>query len=330
MKKFLLKICYFVLPLWFIIIALSVYYNLFYLPDINGDLGRIGKIRMAPYISGGLSTILYDNVLYEKELRDTTIDFLTIGDSFSQQREKGYQNYMANKGYSILNYTNNVDNKFQLLYDLMRFGYVDSSNVKTIIVECVERNINYLNSINSKSDSIKHIVPKQINEEPRWSLTEIRNFIVLKLGFNKPVCHAKLDRKFFSGEKGNDLYFYYKDLEDTSISLKPLRSMKSNIDLLTETAQSLGIHLIFLICPDKYDLYQDYIIDNPFPRKRVCEDLNTILSNNRNVIIAKDILSKYIVKGDLDIYHFNDTHWSYKSAEIIAEELEDRIQVNSN
>ena len=78
---------------------------------------------------------------------------------------------------------------------------------------------------------------------------------------------------------------------------------------------------MILVCPDKYDLYQDYIVNNPYQRKTINEDFRKIVGDREDIIIGKEILLPYINKGMKDIYYFDDTHWSFKSAKITADTL---------
>ena len=97
--------------------------------------------------------------------------------------------------------------------------------------------------------------------------------------------------------------------------------MQSNIDTLFSIASEKGVELIVLVCPDKYDLYQNYVNNNPYPRKTINEDFRTVVGNREEIVIGKEILLPYIDRGEKDIYYLDDTHWSYKSAKIIADTL---------
>lgn len=322
MDRFLRKISYTVLPLWLFFVLFAVWYNCFFYDTMNGDLGRLGKISMPPYVEDGFTQLYYENVYCEKELKDTVVDVITIGDSFSQQGINGYQNYIASRGVSLINYDNHIEfNKFQLFNSLMELGYIDSTNVKVVIVECAERYWEYLRDIDFKKVSIKPSLRQNASNEPKWSLLEIRNYMILHLGVVKPVRHAKLSAKLFSVGNPNRLYFYSDDLKTNSINADEGKIIKKNVEKIIRTSTSLGIKVIFLICPDKFDVYQNYIVNNPFPRKKINEDLKRYFPYHDNLIIAKDIIMPYINKGGLDYYHYNDSHWTYKSSKIVADEI---------
>ena len=80
-----------------------------------------------------------------------------------------------------------------------------------------------------------------------------------------------------------------------------------------------------MIAVDKYDLYQKHIVDNPFPVKTVNEDLERILGANKALFLAKPYLQPLVDQGEKDVFLFNDTHWTYKASQVIAEALYDRI-----
>jgi len=92
--------------------------------------------------------------------------------------------------------------------------------------------------------------------------------MILHLGVVKHVRHAKLSAKLFSVGNPNRLYFYSDDLKTNSINADEGKIIKKNVEKIIRTSTSLGIKVIFLICPDKFDVYQNYIVNNPFPRKK--------------------------------------------------------------
>jgi hypothetical protein len=42
--------------------------------------------------------------------------------------------------------------------------------------------------------------------------------------------------------------------------------------------------------------------------------------------VAKDILQPMVDRGEQDVYLYNDTHWSYKAAQAVADEVYERMQ----
>lgn len=72
--------------------------------------------------------------------------------------------------------------------------------------------------------------------------------------------------------------------------------------------------------PDKYNVYYDYIEFKKHPRNTFFSKIRP-LPKRYNFIDTKFILEEAIKKGQKDIYHVDDTHWSYKASEIIAENI---------
>jgi hypothetical protein len=81
-----------------------------------------------------------------------------------------------------------------------------------------------------------------------------------------------------------------------------------------------------MMAVDKYDLYQDYIVDNPYPPKRVNEDVRQILGDIPEVMLCKDCLLPLIERGEKDVFLFDNTHWSYKGSEAVGKELSRRVK----
>jgi len=77
---------------------------------------------------------------------------------------------------------------------------------------------------------------------------------------------------------------------------------------------------------DKYDMYQDHIVDNPYPRKTYNEDAREIFGNTPQVLLCKYLLTPLIEKGEKDVFLFDDSHWSIKASEIVGKELSQRVK----
>ena len=84
---------------------------------------------------------------------------------------------------------------------------------------------------------------------------------------------------------------------------------------------------MFMLPVDKYDLYQKYIVDNPYANpKRINEDVREILGDIPEVLLSKFYLQPLIDKGEKDIFLFDNSHWSYKASEVVGKELSRRIK----
>ncbi len=331
MKKFLIKLSYTVLPLWLLVIALTAYYHLQVQPNIHGELGRLGKLQFAPEtMNVDVQEKFYTDIDNLQQLADTTVDVLTLGDSFSQQGLGSYENFIGMQGYSVINF--HVDhNMFQTAYDLMQLGIIDSTHVKTIIVECVERCLpERVTALKTGNKSVKFSpigrrngTGSDTNDDKahEWSLLDVRNWLMLRLGFPEPVKHLKLTKSMFSGNRGKELFFYYEDLNSFTLSKEQQKIAAQNIGRINHLADSLGINILYLICPDKYDIYQNLIVDNPYPRKTLNEDFAACHPTPERLLLGKDVLMTMVNSGTKDVYHLSSTHWSYASAQAVALKL---------
>ena len=88
---------------------------------------------------------------------------------------------------------------------------------------------------------------------------------------------------------------------------------------LSHKLKSKGIQLIVLPCPDKYDIYHDYITNRQYPKPMFFEYLNR-MSKEYFYVNSKTILTNAI-KQQKDIYFYDDTHWSPWASELIANDI---------
>ena len=125
----------------------------------------------------------------------------------------------------------------------------------------------------------------------------------------------------------NLLYFYSYDITN-GVSLHPKNDEKvvQVFNTLCAKAQEKGLYLILMVAVDKYDLYQQHIVNNPYPVKTINEDIERILGQNPHLLLAKHCLLPLIETGEQDVFRFTDTHWSYKASEVVADELYQQIQ----
>ena len=119
-----------------------------------------------------------------------------------------------------------------------------------------------------------------------------------------------------------------KELEEDLKIEKSLRPKFLAEYIGQEKAKEKGVRLLVMIAADKYDIYQNHIVDNPFPVKTNNEDIERIIGRRTSLLLTKRCLLPFIDKEEKDIYMFNDTHWSYKASKIIADELYQRITRN--
>ena len=336
MKKFLLKLSYTVLPIWLLLVALTGYLSLYVIPQVSGDIGRLVCIPFGFEYDKMLEQHMLKDTLFRtlyepEEVSQVKTDVLTIGDSFSQQTTGGYQNYLALKGLDVVNcFWRLYYSPIQYAYQLLDKQVIDSTNTKTMVVEVIERDFEM---VVKRFDKNKVDAPRQYSDDQgpssdSWSLARARDYLLYQLRWVTPIYKEKLDTDLFTSDAPRDLYFFSDDIEQ-GVSIREGEQIQQVFDLLQQKAAERGIQLILMIAVDKYDLYQQHIVDNPFPVKTVNEDLERILGSHKALFLAKPYLMPLVEQGEKDVFLFNDTHWTYKASQVIAEALYDRITDHS-
>ncbi|QEZ88621.1 hypothetical protein ACIB15232_0450 [Aliarcobacter cibarius] len=287
----------------------------------------------------------------EKEYLNEKIDFLTIGDSFSNGGGGGlntyYQDYIAtNYDKNVLNIAHFKDakNYIETVVRLLNSGQLEKMGVKYVLVESVQRfalqrfaisNIDFSkdditifkNKIenNLKQNTTQKKVEHSINEDigiiNNLNLNALTYNTRFKLnGYGKvtsEIYREKIDRNLFSTKIGDEILFFYEDLKHLNDETKEnIELLNKNFNTLANLLAQKGIKLIFMPAVDKYNLYSPYIISNNYPKSMFFEYLDN-LPKDYIYINSKKILSEYLEKGDKDIFYVDDTHWSYKASDIL-------------
>ena len=338
MRKFLIKISYTLLPLWLLAVAAVTWFSLFVCPRASGDIGRLQLIPFGNEYDSALAKnyipqMLFSTVYDLSELNNVHADVITVGTSFSERGRDGYQNYLAQHGLNVVNCERHMYfNPITFAYEIMNLGIIDSTNAQVLIVECGERGVDeFMYGFEPKSSlqlvraDKKKLTTKTPNQ---WSLARFRDYVIYRTAIKEPpIIDVMLDGDYFSypGDERH-LYIYRDDLKLMSFVNSHEPKIKQTWQALLDKASEKGLRLLFLVPVDKYDLYQDHIVDNPFPPKTVNDDIKRVLGHESNVIVSRDYLQPLVDRGEKDVYLFNDTHWSYKAAQTVADEIYRRIQ----
>ncbi len=339
MKKFLIKLSYIVLPIYILMLGLVAYVTLYISP--RADTGDLGNLALIPFgVEYGESLKKYEmkdtlfiKVNHTEELRNIHVNVLTVGDSFSQQGNIGYQNYLSGEGITVANCKRSLyDNPIQYTYNILDWGVVDSTNIDVLVVEVVERDF-ALRLSGFKESKVEVPEPESAPDGKKrnaneWSLLRARDYILYRFAGRSPVYVVDLKKEFFSSHEPNKLYFYDGDIKNgLTIDETVIPKVKNVFDLLTRKAHKRGIQLMLMVAVDKYDLYQDYITDNPYPPKQVNEDVREIFGDIPEVMLCKYCLQPLLEKGEKDVFLFDNTHWSYKGSEAVGKELSKRVRL---
>jgi len=337
MKKFLIKISYTLLPVWLLAVLGVSYFSIFVCPEITGDIGRLAIIPFGHdydnelakhYPSEEMFTTVYDI----NELKQVQADVITIGDSFSNRSEDAYQNYLEQRGLKVVNCQRKMFyNPVTFAYEIMDLGVIDSVNAPVLVVECGERAFDmFMCEFDPKPDLQKVFAEKkklQGKSPNQWSLARLRDYIVYHSGFmTPPILEVTLDKDFFSSDEPRRLYFYSEDVEEMRLNDSHKPKIMETYNVLLRKAQDKGIKLVFVVAVDKYDLYQKHIVDNPYPEKCVIEDIRHMFEKDPHILLCKYLLEPMVERGEKDVFLFNDTHWSYKAAEVVADGIYRKIR----
>lgn len=124
------------------------------------------------------------------------------------------------------------------------------------------------------------------------------------------------------------LYFYNDDVKmGLDVTEKQRESIVNNYNELISMARDKGVNLVIVVACDKYDMYQDFIIDNPYPAKTLNEDLEQWMAPELDrFVMAKRVLHPLVEQGVKDVYLFNDTHWSPASSRLVAREVINKLK----
>lgn len=342
MKKFLIKNLLLALP----IVGVITLYMLCIEPHRHGDIGQLGFLPFDDnYDSLVLANSLDTNYVSEiKNLQELCGDsvILTIGDSFSQKKKKGYQNFLATlyPNYQVVNLAPiDLDPQFQEVIDFLNYS---DTLPQVIIMECVERYLlyrlayldfekkDYIVQNNSSAES-EEKTAKMWNEKAenwvekvRYPILSTQEFLKKRGNIENSVKHVKLSRKLFSCRGlEDDLFFYDEDLNSPDAATVEMGVSK--LKELIALAEEKGVKFVFLVAADKYNLYRDYILNDPY-KDVVCQLSYFADYQDIHFLNSKELLAPRIANGERDIYMCHDTHWSLKTARYVAEALKQRIE----
>ena len=323
---------------------------------LNGKYAGGDLARMAYFLgSKDYRNNSYDLLVKHFEMKDYKgqhVDVLTIGDSFSQGAGGGknpfYQDYIATlNNFAVLNVypypTDDLVAFFQPLSTLKVLytsGYLDIIKPRVVLIESVERycveryskpfTLGRTENLERVRDYYYRTEMADVNALPKVTFINEGNFkfvyynLLYKLSFNpvkRKIIMAKLDRPLFSVKDNDRLLFYHEDIDHMkSCDTSSMTLLNDNFNAMAELLGEKGIELYFMPIVDKYDLLSRHIVNNPYPESRFFDILRTLPKKYR-FIDTKAILTETLDKGEKDIYYADDTHWSWKAARTVFEQV---------
>ena len=344
MKKFILRVALFLSP----VLVGFIFTELFFSTD-KGDLLKVGYIAdVSDYDREEIFKEEFERkkfFTYFSELdlnKKQKFRTLIIGDSFSEQGNFGFTNYLAELTKGNLLYLDRKlhENPFQTMFSIINGDFLDSIKVDYIVLQSVERAIAIrteidesailtIDSLNKLNEQLKSSTPVGSNQVDKLFSDRMLKFATINVGyqlddnaFYSDTYIVKTTHNHFSVDN-NNLLFFSDDLlsvEENS-KLKIVEKLNTDLNTISAKLAEKGIRLIVLISPDKYSFYYDEIIGKEkYPKSRFFE-LFKLLPKDYQFVNSEEILKKSI-KNQKDLYFYDDTHWSPFAAKIIAKELD--------
>jgi len=336
------------------VLAIFILYNYtvwtFFTEDIltdkkyyNGGLDRMGYIIGSKHYRTHEST-LPRRVIENRDYAGQQIDMLTIGDSFSNVKYNGrdpmYQDWIASLyDLNVLNVQPlSGHDVFTTAITLLNSGYLDKVKPHFLILEFVERHC--VEVFGRETDFRKKMPLDEIERQyrvlsfhsdlPELKFINMGNFkVVLNTilyrfsdnAYSSNVYMRELNKPMFSVRKERRLLFYKDDITNVKKSTdESMRSLNDNLNKLAQLLEKKGIRLYFMPAADKYNIYSDFIVNNPYQPSVFFERLRP-LPKKYVLIDTKSILRREVQLGEKDVYYADDTHWSWKGAKRIAEAI---------
>lgn len=309
----------------------------------NGGLDRLGYIINSKHYRNNYDTLPKKHI-ENKDYDGRKIDVITIGDSFSQGagggRDRFYQDWIASiNNMEVLNLQRYQEKSpLETAIILYNSGYFDIVKPKFLLIETVERfcanwygrHMDFNEKV-SLPILIKYYKTKTYSGKlPEVSFINTGNFKFVLYYFlykftdrplNSMVCVRKLSKPFFSVKNADKLLFVFQDIENISYANeKTIEIMNDNLNHFSDLLLKKGIKLYFMPVVDKYNLYSEYIINNPYPKSKFFELLRP-LKKRYYFIDTKAILIELIKRDERDVYYADDTHWSWKASKAIFEKV---------
>jgi hypothetical protein len=310
----------------------------------DGDLARTGYVVDSRHPRETFTDLPVKHLEF-KDYSSQSIDLITIGDSFSHGgaggRNRYYQDYIASiNGITVLNMArfNFEEGALITVLKLLNSGYLDKIKPRYIIIQSVERvcterfagdiDFNQRMTAEAISNYYKENT-KFINELPYTGVINNANLKYLYYRFRylfsdsptRNIITKKLSQSFFNVPNDGLLLFFRDDVNNLSKqNRKSIESLNNNINWLSRLLAAKGIHLYFLPIVDKYNLYSQFILNNPYPASSFFEILRG-MPKEYGFIDTKAILSEALHRGEKDIYYADDTHWSWRASELVFDKV---------
>ncbi len=301
-----------------------------------GDLARLGYVSEVVCNKRNYFDLPKRHIPNYK-YSNQAIDVVVVGDSFADGcggLNPFFQDYIASAhNFNVLNIPRYKElSSFETAIMLVNSGYLNKVKPKYFILECVERRVIDMigKDIDFYRDASYPEVETYFKEKFEARLPEVMfintgnyNFLLFRLLYNfsdnalfSKTVIKHLGRPYFTGPHGDRLLFYIEDLAKINLSNEvSLIKVNDNLNKLAKILREKGIKFYFMPAPDKYNIYSEFISRNNLPRSTFFEHLRNFYKEYY-FIDTKEMLVKAIKEGEKDIYHIDDTHWTWKAPKI--------------
>ena len=340
MKKFFVKSALFLSP--FLLLFATTH---FYTKD-KGDLLRVGFLKADNSYRDVFKAemnqpLYYDSLSPLNTKKKTSYTVLIIGDSFSAQGCYGYPNYLAQFDSIRVLYCdfNKYGNSIETLYGVLNDGILDRVDIRYVLLESVERDfvkrgyeLNKQIRLSDFPRSMNH--GGKVNYNTSFPPPELVKFPLYSIlyhfsdrAFLSDVYQVKMDRPLFTGSRTHTLLFHKLELKNIgkNNTIEAVSNLNTDLNKVSKKLQDRAIKLIVLPCPDKYDMYYNYIANKVDYPKPLFFELMSQMEKSYSYIDSKALLGNSI-RTKKDIYFFDDTHWSPWGSQLIAKEISNMIQ----
>jgi hypothetical protein len=330
MKKFILKLVFFLLPLLVLFVELILPLNAFtyrpwealiykskessafpFYPNQSLVMHSMGDLcHHSPNEIVKFENWITDEIGYRNDKFIKRADVLLIGDSFiagsALSQDSTITAQLGKKGNMLV--YNMAPSSFSEFVSLMNQGVIDKPN--WIVYEIVERNIpEPLNAEVADYDrfcgSLGSIVLDKIKR--KYLVKYVNSRILQQTGYGTKGKESEM--YFLNGMNQRYLYDEVNEIAET------VAQYKSYCD-------SIGVKFIFLPIPNKETIYYEQVPLDYQPN--YIAKLDSALEQ-RGVV---SINTQEIFNAQRDhklLYHLDDTHWNAAGVEIVVNELIEKV-----
>ncbi len=328
------------LALLFIVLALLS----FWMEPFRGDLTRISGMP-ANFYGWKSEQVRFKEPLFEfvtnpKQARKP-YEIIVLGDSFSQDLEHGWINYLAAyTGWSAVRY----DIRTVRPEDIINTKYYQQSPPKLFIYQTVERRLieratrlkTYCIADTQLQKALipydfkprpplKTLLTKRLHPKPKpFQFDAPIQFIKQHLFNKNKVLTAALNTTdLFSSNRPDTLLYLREDLEKFPVTEKQKTDSRCGLKDLQYLIEANGkTNFLALVAPDKSNMYADYMPEGG----KFQNDIHSIIAAPVKSINLDKRLKQKIQEKVQDVYLPDDTHWGKAGYSLVGKSVAEYLQ----